>query len=74
MSENVTEQLTDYPELLTVEEVADLLRTDVPGALNVTGPGVLRAIEVGPTIRRYRREDVRDYLRFRSAQSAPALG
>jgi hypothetical protein len=74
MSENISEQLTDYPELLNVEEVAALLHTDVPGALNVTGPGALRAIEIGTSIRRYRREDVHNYLRILSENRAPALG
>jgi excisionase family DNA binding protein len=74
MSENTTERLTDYPELLTVEEVAALLNTDIHGALDATGNGALRAIEIGTTIRRYPRQDVHNYLRSRSENRAPALG
>jgi hypothetical protein len=74
MSENGIERLTDYPELLTVEEVAGLLKTDLPGALDATGVGALRAIEIGTTIRRYQRQDVHNYLRLPSRNRAHDLG
>ncbi|QCU79576.1 DNA-binding protein (plasmid) [Citricoccus sp. SGAir0253] len=67
------EQLAGYPALLTVAETAQVLGTDAAGVLAVTGADALPAIEIGATIRRYRRQDVHDYLRFRSEKSAPAL-
>ena len=67
------EQLAGYPELLTVAEVAGILGTDTNGVLAVTGDDMLPAIEIGTSIRRYRRDDVHAYLRFRSETSAPAL-
>jgi excisionase family DNA binding protein len=67
------EQLAGYPALLTVAEVAQVLGTDTDGVLSVTGDDVLPAIEIGTSIRRYRREDVHAYLRFRSENHAAAL-
>lgn len=68
------EQLSGYPELLTVTEVAEVLGTDTNGVLAVTGDDALPAIEIGSRIRRYRREDVHEHLRLLSENSAPALG
>ncbi|QCU79575.1 DNA-binding protein (plasmid) [Citricoccus sp. SGAir0253] len=66
MSDDTADQLTDYPELLTLEEVAGLLGTDLAGALTLTGNRSLRALEIGASIRRYRREDVAEFLAQRS--------
>lgn len=60
------EHLDGYPDLLTLEEVAHLLDTDPYEVLQVTGDDALPAIEIGPSIRRYRREDVHNYLRYLS--------
>lgn len=68
------EQLAAYPDLLTVAEVAEVLGTDHHTVLSITGDDLLPAIEIGTSIRRYRREDVHDYLRFLSEKSARALG
>jgi excisionase family DNA binding protein len=68
------ECLASYPSLLTVAEVAQVLGTDTETVLSVTGDDALPAIEIGTSIRRYRREDVHDYLRFLSANHASALG
>jgi hypothetical protein len=68
------EQLAGYPELLTPAEVADLLGTDADGLLSVTGDDVLPALEIGTSIRRYRRGDVHNYLRHLSGKTAPDLG
>lgn len=67
------EQLAGYPALLTVAEVAQVLGTDTETVLSVTGDDALPAIEIATSIRRYRREDVHDYLRFRSENHAPVL-
>jgi excisionase family DNA binding protein len=67
------EQLAGYPALLTVTEVAQVLGTDTATVLSVTGDDVLPAIEIGTSIRRYRREDVHHYLRFRIEKTAPVL-
>lgn len=67
------EQLAGYPALLTLTEVADVLGTDTQAVLSITGNDLLPAIEIGTSIRRYRREDVHDYLRFRSENPAPSL-
>ncbi|MEV4902837.1 hypothetical protein AB0K08_16040 [Citricoccus sp. NPDC055426] len=68
------EHLAGYPELLTLEEVAHLVGTDPHEVLQVTGDDVLPAIEIGSSIRRYRLEDVHNYLRHLSEKDAPALG
>ncbi|MGW9551839.1 hypothetical protein ACWG8W_12385 [Citricoccus zhacaiensis] len=68
------EHLADYPDLLTLEEVAHLLDTDTTEVLQITGDDALPAIEIGVSIRRYRREDVHNYLRHLSEKPAPALG
>lgn len=68
------EHLDGYPKLLTLEEVAHLLNTDPHEILQATGDDVLPAIEIGSSIRRYRREDVHNYLRHLSEKSTPALG
>lgn len=68
------EQLAGYPTLLTVAEVAEVLDTGAETVLSVTGDDMLPAIEIGASIRRYRREDVHTYLRFLSEKTAPVLG
>ncbi|GAA1677520.1 hypothetical protein GCM10010977_28960 [Citricoccus zhacaiensis] len=68
------EQLAGYPTLLTVAEVAEVLCTDAETVLSMTGDDMLPAIEIGASIRRYRREDVHNYLRFLSGNRASALG
>lgn len=68
------ENLAGYPDLLTVDEVANILGVDVEAVRAVTGDDVLPAIEIGTTIRRYRRGDVHNYLQFLSEKSHPHLG
>lgn len=68
------ENLAGYPDLLTVDEVASILGFDVEAVRSVTGDDALPAIEIGATIRRYRRGDVHNYLQFLSEKSHPHLG
>ncbi|GAA1133702.1 hypothetical protein [Citricoccus alkalitolerans] len=67
------EHLQGYPELLTLEEVAHLLDTETHEVLQITCDHALPAIEIGATIRRYRREDVHNYLHHLSEKPAPDL-
>ncbi|MFC7403445.1 hypothetical protein [Citricoccus sp. GCM10030269] len=68
------ERLEEYPDLLTIEEVAHLLGSNIGAVLSVTCDDVLRAIEIGSSIRRYRGEDVHNFLRYLSEKRAPTLG
>ncbi|WMY80012.1 helix-turn-helix domain-containing protein [Citricoccus sp. I39-566] len=74
LTHRAAEHLEGYPDLLTLEEVAHLLNADPHEVLQVTGDDELPAIEIGTSIRRYRREDVHNYLRYLSEKPTPVLG
>lgn len=54
--------LEGQPELLTSEEVAELLRVDGRTVLKWIREGGLRAISVGPRLKRIRQGDLRAFL------------
>lgn len=72
-SHRAEEQLVGYPSLLTVEEASQALGMTSNEVRRRTGDDALPAIEIGSSIRRYRREDVHNYLRILSEYSVGAL-
>lgn len=61
-SDVVDALLEGAPDLLTTEEVADLLRVTQPTVLGWCRKSGLRSIAVGSRVRRVRRADLRDFL------------
>lgn len=54
--------LADVPEMLTTEEVAELMRVERPTVLRWANEQGLKVLSVGPRLKRIRREDLRTFL------------
>lgn len=60
--EAIDSLLGSYPEVMTAEEVADLMRVGTSTVARWSRDYGLRSIGVGPRVRRYRKADVRAFL------------
>lgn len=58
----VEELLADLPEVLTLEEIADLLRVSNATVLRWQREHGLRSLVLGSRIRRVRKADLREFL------------
>lgn len=54
--------LSGQPEMLTTEEVAELMRVERPTVLRWASDYGLKILSIGPRIKRIRREDLREFL------------
>ncbi|MCV7451184.1 helix-turn-helix domain-containing protein [Micrococcus luteus] len=58
----VDELLADLPEVLTLEEIADLLRVSTATVLRWQHKAGLKTLVLGERLRRVRKADLRDFL------------